>query len=146
MKGQAGADYDASVGFSAPVDNVSGGVRMVTEDEIRARVQAADLSRSQARAEAAAKIAAYVIRRRTARAELAEIESAISAAVADAADIMTVAELSEFIGVAQSELLPLDTASDVLPRRQARRKAAGARRIRPAAAPSDSPVARSSDF
>lgn len=120
---------------------------MVTEDEIRARVQAADLSRSQARAEAAAKIAAYVIRRKKARAELAEIDSAIAAAVAESSDIMTVAELSDFIGVPQSELLPTDAPGEVIPRRQARRKAAGSRRIRPAAAPaSDATVAVSSDF
>ena len=120
---------------------------MVTEDEIRARVQAADLSRSQARAEAAAKIAAYVIRRKKARAELAEIDSAIATAVAESSEIMTVAELSEFIGVAQSELLPSDTLVDGIPRRQARRKAAGSRRIRPATAPgSEATVAVSSDF
>ncbi len=120
---------------------------MVTEDEIRARVQAADLSRSQARAEAAAKIAAYVIRRKKARAELAEIDTALAAAVAESSDIMTVAELSEFIGVAQSELLPMAAPADAVPRRQARRKAAGSRRIRPAAVPStDATVAVSSDF
>ncbi len=120
---------------------------MVTEDEIRARVQAADMSRSQARAEAAARIAAYVISRRKARAELAEIDSAIAAAVAESSDIMTVAELSEFIGVAQSELLPTETPADGTPRRRARRKAAGARKIRPAGGPaSEATVTVSSDF
>ena len=121
---------------------------MVTEDEIRARVQAADMSRSQARAEAAAKIAAYVIRRKKARAELAEIDGAITAAVAQSSDIMTVAELAEFIGVAESELVPsAETPTDGVPRRQARRKAAGTRKIRPTAiASGDAPVAVSSDF
>ena len=121
---------------------------MVTEDEIRARVQAADMSRSQARAEAAAKIAAYVIRRKKARAELAEIDGAIAAAVADSSDIMTVAELAEFIGVAESELAPASEApTSGVPRRQARRKVAGTRKIRPVArSATDAPVAVSSDF
>ena len=74
---------------------------MATEDEIRARVQAADMSRSQARAEAAARIAAYVIRRKKAKAELDEIESAMALAVTESSAIMTVAELAEFIGVAR---------------------------------------------
>lgn len=121
---------------------------MVTEDEIRARVQAADLTRSQARAEAAAKIAAYVIRRKKVRAELAEIDSAIEAAVAESSAIMSVTELSEFIGVPLNELTPpVDAPAPALPRRQARRKVAGARKIRPAAPPaSETTVAVSSDF
>lgn len=120
----------------------------MTENEIRARVQAADMSRSQARAEAAAKIAAYVIRRKRARAELDEIDSAIAVAVAESSAIMTVAELAEFIGVAPSELVPaVETSSAGIPRRQARRKAAGTRKTRTAAVPaSESPVAVSSDF
>lgn len=121
---------------------------MVNEDEIRARVKAADMSRSEARAEAAAKIAAYVIRRKKVRAELAEIDAAIAAAVTESSDIMTMAELAEFIGVAEDELgLQTGTPPVALPRRQARRKAAGTRKIRPVAGPaSDSPVAVSSDF
>ena len=120
---------------------------MVSEEEIRARVSAADMSRSQARAEAAAKIAAYVIRRKKAKAELDEIETAIASAVADSAAIMTVAELAEFIGVTPSELTPSTTTPAAgTPRRQARRKAVGARKIRPASGTTDSQVAVSSDF
>ena len=121
---------------------------MVTEDEIRARVQAADMSRSQARAEAAAKIAAYVIRRKKSLAELEEIESAIAGAVAESSAIMTVAELAEFIGVTQSELMPpAETPTEGTPRRQARRKAVGTRKIRPAkGSASEATVAVSSDF
>jgi len=45
-------------------------------------VEAADKSRSQARAEAAAKIAADIERRTRVRAELAEIDAAITAGLA----------------------------------------------------------------
>lgn len=121
---------------------------MATEDEIRARVEAADMSRSQARAKAAATIASDIERRMKVRAELAEIDAAIATAVAESAKIMTLAELSEFTGIAERELLPQEEpAGDTKLRRSTRRKAAGPRKTRPVVLPaSDAPVAVSSDF
>ena len=54
---------------------------MVTADEIRARVEAADRARIQARADTAAEIAADVERRTTVAAELAEIDASLTARI-----------------------------------------------------------------
>ena len=111
---------------------------MVTAEEIRARVAAADQERVKARSDAAAKIAAEVERRAKVRAELAEIDAAI----------MTLAELSEFTGIPVAELSPTAVNTVGGGRRPARRKAkiAGVRKSRSAASDSASPVAVSSDF
>ena len=69
--------------------NVEKGDAMVTADEIRARVEAADQARIQARAETAAKIAAEIDRRTEVRAELAKVDRAITAGLAESAAIMT---------------------------------------------------------
>ena len=121
---------------------------MVTADEIRARVEAADKIRIQARADAAARIATAIERRTRARAELAEIDAAVTAGLAESAAIMTLAELSEFTGISESELSPPVIAPDTgRTRRPARRKAAGgARKSRRAVADAASPVTVSSDY
>jgi len=121
---------------------------MATEDEIRARVEAADQSRLAARADAAIKIAAAVEKRTTLRTELAEVDAAIAAAVAESGSVMTLAELSAFTGIDESELVPAATADDSTRRGRApRRKTAGARKVRSAIAPaSPDSVAVSSDF
>ena len=77
---------------------------MVTADEIRARVEAADRARIHARADAAAQIAADVERRTTVAAELAEIDASLTAQIDAAAAVMTLAELAEFTGIPETEL------------------------------------------
>ena len=77
---------------------------MVTADEIRARVEAADRARIQARADAAAQISADGERRTTVVAELAEIDASLTARIDAAAGVMTLAELAEFTGIAETEL------------------------------------------
>src|SRR5664279_794863 len=77
---------------------------MVTADEIRARVEVADRARIQARADAAAEIAADVERRTTVVAELAEIDASLTARIDAAAAVMTLAELAEFTGIPETEL------------------------------------------
>ena len=121
---------------------------MVTADEIRARVEAADKSRIQARADAAAKIAADIERRTQVRAELAEIDAAITAGLAEAAAIMTLAELSAFTGIPEADLSPATTAGNGGRRgRQPRRKTVGTRKSRAAVTPAASaPVTVSSDY
>jgi len=74
---------------------------MVTAEEIRARVEATDRARIQARADAAAQIAADVERRRTVVAELAEIDASLTARIDAAAAVMT---LAEFTGIPETEL------------------------------------------
>ena len=121
---------------------------MVTADEIRARVEAADKDRIQARADAAAKIAADVERRTKVRAELAEIDAAITAGLADAAAIMTLAELSAFTGIPEAELSPVAvTVNGGRHGRQPRRKSVAARKSRAVVTPAASaPVSVSSDY
>ena len=121
---------------------------MVTADEIRARVEAADQNRIQARADAAAKIAADIERRTKVRAELAEIDAAITAGLAESAAIMTLAELSEFTGISESELSPpIISPDNGRTRRPSRRKTAvGARKSRPAVADAAPLVTVSSDY
>jgi len=123
-------------------------VRMVNEDEIRARVEAADRERNQARADAAAWIAAEVEKRSKLRAELAELEAAIAAAVAESASIMTLAELSAFTGVAASELVSTpEPGSGGRAVRQTRAKKVAPRKRRSIVPPaSPDSVAISSDF
>ncbi len=115
---------------------------MVTADEIRARVEAADKERIQARADAAARIAADIDKRSKVRAELAEIDAAITAGLAESTAIMTLAELSAFTGIVVSDLTPGTTPSG-RGGRQPRRKAAGTRKSRAA---STAAVPVSSDF
>ena len=119
----------------------------MTADEIRARVEAADKTRIQARADAAAKIAADIERRIKVRAELAEIDAAITAGLAESAAIMTLAELSEFTGIATTELSPpVIESGPGRTRRPTRRKSAGgARKSRLTGTGSASPVTVSSD-
>ena len=121
---------------------------MVTADEIRARVEAADKIRIQARADAAARIAADIERRTKVRSELAEVDAAVAAGLAESAAIMTLTELSEFTGISVSELSPPVIAPDNRrTRRPARRKAAGgARKSRLAVADAAAPVTVSSDY
>ena len=121
---------------------------MVTADEIRARVEAADKIRIQARADAAARIAADIERRTKVRAELAEVDAAVAAGLAESAAIMTLAELTEFTGIPVSELSPpIITPDTGRSRRPARRKTAGgARKRRPAVADAAAPVTVSSDY
>lgn len=76
---------------------------MVTTDEIRKRVEAADRARVQSRADAAAAIATAVERRTKVRAELAELDASISTQVRESATVMTVDELAEFTGIPVAE-------------------------------------------
>ena len=96
---------------------------MVTADEIRARVEAADRARIQARADAAAEIAADVERRTTVVAELAEIDASLTARIDAAAAVMTLAELAEFTGIPETELRAVGSRTGASrPRRMARGK------------------------
>ena len=121
---------------------------MVTAEEIRARVEAADKDRIQARADTAAKIAADIDKRNKVLAELAEIDAAIATGLADSTAIMTVAELSAFTGIPVSDLAPgTALARGGRGGRQPRRKTAGARKSRAVtSSTSTPPVAVSSDF
>ncbi len=79
------------------------------------------------------------------RAELAEIDAAITAGLAEAAAIMTLAELSAFTGIPEADLSPTTTTGNG--GRQPRRKAAGTRRSRAVVTPAASaPVTVSSDY
>ena len=77
---------------------------MVTTDEIRKRVEAADRARVQSRADAAAAIATAVEQRTKVRTELSELEASIAAQVKDAQAVMSLSELAEFTGIPVSEL------------------------------------------
>ena len=121
---------------------------MVTAEEIRARVEAADRARIQARADAAAEIAADVERRTTVVAELAEIDASLTARIDAAAAVMTLAELAEFTGIPETELRAVGSRTgESRSRRTARGKsvrgksttrAARSRRGAVAALPADS--------
>ena len=96
---------------------------MVTAEEIRARVEATDRARIQARADAAAQIAADVERRRTVVAELTEIDASLTARIDAAAAVMTLAELAEFTGIPETELRAVGSRTgDSRSRRTARGK------------------------
>ena len=77
---------------------------MVTADEIRQRVEAADRARQQSRADAAASIASAVEQRTKVRAELAELDTSIAAQISASAAVLTLEELAEFTGIPVSEL------------------------------------------
>ena len=77
---------------------------MVTADEIRKRVEAADRDRIQSRADAAAAIAAAVEQRTKIRAELAELEATIANRIKASEAVMSLAELAEFTGIPITEL------------------------------------------
>ena len=79
---------------------------MVTTDEIRKRVEAADHARVQSRADAAAAIATAVEERTKLRAQLAELEASIATQVKESAAVMTPDELAEFTGIPVAELRP----------------------------------------
>ncbi|HEY5840685.1 MAG TPA: hypothetical protein VIU87_04310 [Mycobacterium sp.] len=117
---------------------------MATEDEIRARVEAADQARIQVRADIAAKVATLFGKQAQLRDELSETESLLAAALVESDSVMTRAELSTFTGVEDAQLRP-DAATET--GRQRSRKSAGTRKSRqnhpktPA-----SPIAISSDF
>lgn len=80
------------------------GGRMVTTDEIRKRVEAADQARIKSRADAAEAIATAVERRTALRAELAELDASITAQVRESAAVITIDELAEFTGIPIAEL------------------------------------------
>ena len=77
---------------------------MVTADEIRKRVEAADRARVQSRADAAAAIATAVEQRTKVRAELAQLEAAIATQVKASEAVMSLDELAEFTGIPVAEL------------------------------------------
>ena len=77
---------------------------MVTADEIRKRVEAADRARVQSRADAPAAIATAVEQRTKVRAELAELEAAIATQVKASEAVMSLDELAEFTGIPETEL------------------------------------------
>ena len=117
---------------------------MATEDEIRARVEAADQARIRVRADMAAKIATLVAKREQLREELSETESLLAAALVESDSVMTRAELSSFTGVEDTDLQPEPAAEAV---RQRGRKSSGTRKSRQNhRTSSSSPIAISSDF
>lgn len=77
---------------------------MVTIDEIRARVEAADKARIEQRAEAAAMVAESVQRRADLAAALAEQDAVVASALADARALLTDDELVEFTGLSPTDL------------------------------------------
>lgn len=77
---------------------------MVTVDEIRARVQAADEARIAVRVERAADAASKYHRLAELRAALAEGEAAFRASSEAALEVMSVDELAEFCGVPKREV------------------------------------------
>lgn len=87
---------------------------MVTVDEIRARVQAADEARIAVRAERAADVAGKHNQLTELRAALADGEAAFKASAAAALEVMSVDELAEFAGVpkgdVQGQTVPKTTA------------------------------------
>src|SRR6476620_11052023 len=89
---------------TAHVNRSTGGTPMVTTEEIRKRVEAADRARLQSRADAAAAIATAVEQRTRTRAELAELEASIATQVKESAAVMSLEELAEFTGIPVSEL------------------------------------------
>ena len=93
------------------MDDYSKECGLATEDEIRSRVEAADLARTRTRASVAAKIAADIERRNKVRAELAEIDATIAAGIADVVSVLTLTELSKFTGIAETELIPAQGSS-----------------------------------
>lgn len=116
---------------------------MVTVDEIRARVEAADKVRIQARADAAAKVAEGAERRAGVARELAELNAVLAADVAAAEKVMTMAELVDFTGLSENDLAGVGAAGRGRPSR--RRTTSGARtprsrRTPAAAAAGDSPA------
>ena len=77
---------------------------MVTVDEIRALVEAADKARIAKRADAAARVAEGVRRRAELAAALAEQDAVLTSALTDARAVMTDDELVEFTGLSLAEL------------------------------------------
>ena len=78
---------------------------MVTTDEIRKRVEAADRARVQSRADAGRRRSRPPIEQRTqARAQLAELEASIATQVKQSESVMSLEELAEFTGIPVAEL------------------------------------------
>lgn len=90
----------------AKPSGVSGGKDqlMVTVDEIRARVQAADEARIAVRAERAAEVAGKHNQLIELRAALANGEAAFKTSTAAALEVMSVDELAEFSGVPKGDV------------------------------------------
>jgi len=92
-------------------------------------------------------LAADIERRTKARADLAEIDAAITAGLAESAAIITLTELSAFTGIAEADLAPATPDTPGRRGRQPRRNAAAGRKGRSVVAPAASaPVAVSSDY
>lgn len=120
---------------------------MVTVDEIRARVEAADKARIAKRADAAARVAEGVRRRAELAAALAEQDAVLTSALTDARAVMTDDELVEFTGLSLAEL-PAPVAKTVRRGgRTARKGSTGKARstsrpgAKPATAPATAPAA-----
>lgn len=77
---------------------------MVTASEIRARVEAADRARIEARATAAERVLTAVQQRDEIAAKLSSADAAIGAAIAEASSVMTLDELADFMGRPLREL------------------------------------------
>ena len=77
---------------------------MVTVDEIRERVEAADQARIAKRADAAARVAEGVGRRAELVAALAEQDAVLASALSDARAVLTDDELFEFTGLSRDDL------------------------------------------
>jgi hypothetical protein len=104
---------------------------VITEEEIKARVEAADKARLIERADAAAKIAAEVGKRALLRAEITAIDVAIAEALSESAALMTLEELSTFTDIAMSELVPKGVETVGQRRRRKPRDKGGVDRGRP---------------
>lgn len=90
---------------------------MVTAAEVRARVARADQQRIAKRAAAAAAVHELAQRRDVMQAQLAAIDRELGAAVRSAEAVLTVAELSTFVGRSQRELAEW---AQLAPRRRGR--------------------------
>ena len=77
---------------------------MVTADEIKARVKAADEARIASRADRAAAVAEAHSRRAAALTELKRVEAELTAAVNAATEVMTFDELVAFSDVPRTDL------------------------------------------
>jgi hypothetical protein len=102
---------------------------MVTANEIRARIQAADEKRIALRTERATSVAELHQQVADKTAELAALTAALSDATRSALEVMSVDELAEFADVPRAELTGLDRS-----RPAAKRTGNGRSRGRKAAA------------
>lgn len=109
------------LGSAANERSLRGEATVVTAAEVRARVARADQQRIARRAEAAAVVHELAQRRDVVQAELAAIDRELGAAVRSAEPLLSLAELSVFLGRSQREVAEW---AQLAPRRRGRGAAA----------------------